>query len=161
MRHLINTDHSQHREGEDAKMADVKTLGQRFQEYRASKTTLFWSWVAVAVLTVVVGFNWGGWVTGGTAMGMAQEARRDVAATYCVQRFLAAPDVSAQHASLMETGSWQRDDFVQKGGWAKLPELDRPIAGVAELCAEKLADIEVSEAAAQTTSDGQSTTTVQ
>lgn len=133
-------------------MAD-KTLGQRWADYRASKATVFWSCVAVAVLTVVVGFNWGGWVTGGTAQEMAQEARRDLAATFCVERFLAAPDAGAQHASLMETGSWQRDDFVQKGGWAKLPELDRPVTGVADLCADKLADIEVPASTAQSTTE--------
>lgn len=142
-------------------MADKMTLGQRWLAYRASKATLFWSWIAVAVVTIVAGFNWGGWVTGGTAMEMAQEARRNLAATFCVQRFLAAPDANAQHASLMEAGSWQRDDFIQKGGWAKLPDLDRPLAGVAELCAEKLADIEVSASAAQSTGDSPSNTTVQ
>lgn len=142
-------------------MADKKTLGQRWADYRASKAAVFWSSAAVAVLTVVIGFSWGGWVTGGTAQELVQEARRDLAATFCVQRFLAEPDAGAQHASLMETGSWQRDDFVQKGGWAKLPELDRPIAGVAGLCAEKLADVEVSASAAQSTSDSPSSTTVQ
>lgn len=132
-------------------MADKKAFGQRWAEYRPSKTALFWSCVAISVLTIVIGFNWGGWVTGGTAQEMVQEGRKDLAATFCVQEFLADPDATAQHVSLMETGSWQRDDFIQKGGWAELPELDRPITGVADLCADKLADIEVSATAAQAT----------
>ena len=42
--------------------------------YRATKATLFWSCAACIVATVVVGFTWGGWVTGGTARSMAQNA---------------------------------------------------------------------------------------
>ena len=142
-------------------MPDKKTLGQRWEDYRASKGTLFWSCVAVSVLTIVAGFTWGGWVTEGTAQEKVQESRRNLAAKFCVQRFLEASDASSQHASLMEASGWQRDDFVRKGGWAELPDLDRPIAGVADLCAEKLAEVEVSTSAAQTTSDSPSTTTVQ
>ncbi len=143
-------------------MAD-KTFGQKVGDYRASKTTLFWSCAAVAVLTVVIGFNWGGWVTGGTAQEMVQEGRSDLAATFCVERFLASPDAGVQHASLMETGSWQRDDFVEKGGWAALPELERPLSGVADLCADKLADVEVPASTAQSTTEtpGEGDTTVQ
>ena len=147
-------------------MADKKAFGQRWEEYRPSKTALFWSCVAVAVLTIVIGFNWGGWVTGGTAQEMVQDGRKNLAATFCVQQFLADPDATAQHASLMETGSWQRDDFVQKGGWAEVPKLEHPISGVADLCADKLAKIEVSTSAAQATTDATTgtsgeTTTVQ
>jgi hypothetical protein len=143
-------------------MAEKKSLGERYENYRASKATLFWACVAVAVLTIVIGFNWGGWMTSGGAQEMVQEARRDLAATFCVQRFVDAADAGMQHAHLMEASSWQRDDFVKDGGWAKLPqELDRPIGGVADLCAEKLANIKISESAAQTTSDGPSTTIVQ
>jgi hypothetical protein len=108
---------------------------------------------------MVVGFTWGGWVTGGTAQDMVTEGRRDLAAAFCVQRFLAAPDASAQHAALMKEGSWHRNDFVEKGGWAKTPKLDHPITGVADLCAEKLADIEVSPNAAQSENGTENTTT--
>jgi hypothetical protein len=93
-------------------MADKKSFGQRWEEYRPSKAILFWSCVGVSVLTIVVGFNWGGWVTGGTAQELAQEARRNLAATFCVQRFMAASDATAQHASLMEASARQRDDFI-------------------------------------------------
>lgn len=141
-------------------MADNKTLGERWHNYRASKTTLFWSCVAFGILTIVVGFGWGGWVTGGTAQEMAQDGRRNLAATFCVQQFLAAADASSQHASLMEASTWQREDFIQKGGWAELPDLDQPISGVADLCADKLAELEVTASAAQA-SDSPSDTTVQ
>ena len=142
-------------------MAAKNSLGERFENYRASKATLFWACVGAAVLTIVIGFNWGGWMTNGGAQEMVQQARRDLAATFCVQRFLNAADAGSQHAELMKASTWQRDDFIEDGGWATLPELKRPIAGVADLCAEKLSDIEVSASAAQSTTETPAETTVQ
>ena len=146
-------------------MAEKKSLGQRWEEYRASKATLFWSCVGVSILTMVIGFTWGGWITSGTAQEMTQEARRNLAATFCVNRFMADSDAAAQHVSFMEISDWQRDEFIQKGGWAKMPALERPLAGVADLCADKLAKVEVPASAAQSTTgaptaNGESNTTV-
>jgi hypothetical protein len=146
-------------------MAEKKSLSQRWEDYRASKATLFWSCAAASILTMVVGFAWGGWVTGGTAQEMTQEARRNLAATFCVNRFLADSDAASQHLSFMEISDWQRDEFIQEGGWAKMPALERPLAGIADLCADKLAKVEVPESAAQSTTgaptaNGESNTTV-
>ena len=144
-------------------MADEKTFGARWVAYRPSKAGLFWSCVAIAIVTMVVGFSWGGWVTGSTAQQMVLEGRRDLAASFCVQRFLAATDAAAKHDALMKEGSWHRNDFIEKGGWAKLPEIDHPISGVADLCAEKLADIKVPSSTAESKpeSGGEGTTAVQ
>jgi hypothetical protein len=146
-------------------MAEKRSLSQRWEEYHASKATLFWSCVAVSVLTMVVGFTWGGWITGGTAQEMTQEARRNLAATFCVNRFMADSDAAAQHVSFMEISDWQRDEFIEKGGWAKMPTLERPLAGIADLCADKLAKAEVPASAAESTTgapsaNGESNTTV-
>lgn len=139
-------------------MAERKaSLSQRWEEWRPSKGALFWSCVSISILTMVIGFTWGGWMTGGSAQEMTQEARRNLAATFCVQRFISQPDAAAQHAKLMEISAWQRDDFVQDGGWAKLPTLDRPLGGIAALCADKLATVEVPAGAAPSTT-GASTT---
>jgi hypothetical protein len=115
--------------------------------YRPSKAALFWSCVGCVIAALIVGFTWGGWVTGGTATEMAEraarQARAELVATVCVQRFLDASDSRAQLASLKETNSWQRDDFIEKGGWATLPGLDKPVASSADLCAERLAAMEL------------------
>lgn len=128
-------------------MAEGQGFGDRWREYRASKATLFWSCVASVILTMIVGFSWGGWVTGGTATEVAEEAaeqgRAKLAATVCVERFLAAPDAGAQLASLKDTSTWQRDDFVEEGGWVTLAGFEDPVAEAAELCAERLADVEL------------------
>ena len=46
---------------------DKRSVGQRWSEAKPTKTVAFWCCVASAVLTMIVGFSWGGWVTGGTA----------------------------------------------------------------------------------------------
>jgi hypothetical protein len=64
---------------------------QRFSNYKASKTILVWACLMTAVATMVVGFNWGGWMTGGGALKVATaagvSANRELAAAVCVDRF--------------------------------------------------------------------------
>ena len=52
----------------------TQSLSQRFQQYRPSKTALFWSCAGCVVVATVVGFSWGGWTTGGSAQDMADKA---------------------------------------------------------------------------------------
>jgi len=142
----------------EAAMQERQKRG-RFQwldEYKASKTVLFWACAGSVVLALVVGFSWGGWVTGGTAREMAEQsgaqARQELAAVVCVERFMAAPDMAAQLASLkgMER-SYERSKFVEEGGWAVMPvsaEPSMPISSsdqrrAAGLCAEELAKHEI------------------
>ena len=126
-------------------MAEGKSLSQRFEEYHPSKTVMFWSCVGCIVATMIIGFTWGGWVTGGTADEMvtdaAETARAEVAAAICVQKFMNAGDARMQLASLKDiTSSWQRENFIEEGGWATVvgEEYDE----AAELCAERLMEME-------------------
>jgi hypothetical protein len=102
--------------------------------------------VACIVATMVVGFAWGGWTTGGTAAKMAADAadhaRAELAATVCVARFIQAPDAATQLATLKKTDSWARDDLIQKGGWAKMEGVKEVPSGTDDLCAQKLASME-------------------
>lgn len=117
-------------------------FGNRWQTYRASKTTLFWSCAACAVATIIVGFNWGGWVTGGTAEKMsataASMARAELAATECVSRFMARTDLAVHLAALKASDSWNRDDLIAKGGWTTPPGANEPVQGAADLCTRRL-----------------------
>jgi hypothetical protein len=85
-------------------MQERQSFMQRWDQFRPSKTALFWSCVGSVAATIVVGFSLGGWVTGGTAREMtsdaADRARHELAASVCVDRFAAAPDASAQLVSL-------------------------------------------------------------
>jgi hypothetical protein len=117
-------------------------FSQRWETYRASKATLFWSCAACAVATMIVGFTWGGWVTGGTAEKMsgaaASTARAELVAAMCVSRFMSGTDMVAQLAALKASNSWNRDDLIDKGGWTTPPGAEKPIQGAADLCAKRL-----------------------
>ncbi len=115
---------------------------ERWENFRPSKTTWFWSSVACVLATIIVGFTWGGWVTSGTATRMsaqaADQARAQMAAAYCVSSFQHAPNATAELAALKKTESWERSDFIDKGGWVKLPGLKASVDGAADLCAQQL-----------------------
>ncbi len=133
-----------------------RTLSQRFQQYRPSKTALFWACAGSVVVATIAGFSWGGWVTGGSAQDMAEElaaqARQELAAVVCVDRFMAAPDAGVQLTALQEiTTSYAQGKFVADGGWAIIVPAssltdyttrtdDSKAAG---LCAEELAKREI------------------
>jgi hypothetical protein len=133
-----------------------QTLSQRFEQYRASKTVLFWACAGSIIVAIIVGFSWGGWVTGGSAREIAEEsasqARQELAAVVCVDRFMAAPDAGVQLTALQAlTSPYAEGKFVEDGGWAiivpasdppdyKARADDRKAAG---LCAEELAKREM------------------
>jgi hypothetical protein len=136
-----------------------RTLSQRLQQYQASKTVLFWACAGSVIAATIVGFSWGGWVTGGSAQEMAEDsaaqARQELAAVVCVDRFMAAPDAGVQLTALQEiTTSRAQGKFVEDGGWAiivpasgptdyKARADDRKAAG---LCADELAKREMATA---------------
>jgi hypothetical protein len=133
-----------------------QSLSQRVQQYQASKTVLFWGCGGAAVLAIVVGFTWGGWVTGGSAQAMAEasaaQARQEMAAVVCVDRFMAASDVGVQLAALKEIASPHgRGKFVEEGGWAMILPASTPAdrqaraddRNAATLCAAELTEREI------------------
>jgi hypothetical protein len=125
-------------------MLEKQSFGRRWEDYRASKTVVFWACAACIVATLIIGFAWGGWVTGGTARQMVTQgatvARADLAAAICVSRFDSGPDAAINLASLKASDSWSRSDFIEKGGWATLAGTEEPISGAASLCAQRLMD---------------------
>jgi hypothetical protein len=134
---------------------EKRSLGQRWEELQPSKTLLVWACVGSIAATLIVGFSWGGWVTGGTARGMAgtagDEARGELASVICVENFMAAPDAAAQLVALKElSGSYQQRQFVEKGGWAVMPGKDAADRRAVDLCTRVLAAWEPGETAAMT-----------
>jgi len=118
--------------------ARERSVGERWSAARPTKTAMFWSWVGVVVLTLVVGFHWGGWVTGGTARSMAEAAGQDALvarlAPICVLQAKHDPKVAAKLKELEGTDSWSRTDYVMKEGWATMPGEHDPDRHVAEQC---------------------------
>ena len=104
-----------------------------------------WGIAGGAIAAAIVGFSWGGWVTGGKADAEAtQRANAAVVvalAPVCVERFQRATEVSANLAALKKVDSWSQGDFVEKGGWATAPGSKPPeqLSAVAKACASLLA----------------------
>lgn len=101
-----------------------------------------WSAVGGAILAAIVGFNWGGWVTGGTAEVMAKEiAENAVAKRFtpsCVARFNQDSNKEQKLKEIKAKDSWDRQKFVEEQGWATLPGEEKPDSKVAEACSKQL-----------------------
>ncbi len=101
-----------------------------------------WGALGGAVLLAVIGFTWGGWVTGGTASQMAQKEANiavvKVLAPICVDKFQNAPEAVANLTALKAVSSYQQASFVSDGGWATMVGSDKPYSGTANACAEML-----------------------
>ena len=115
---------------------------QWWDEARPTKTVVFWSWVGSVVLTMIIGFAWGGWVTGGTAQKMAEKMAGDAVvkrlAPICVVQFNRDPGKDQKLKELKETSTYQRGEYVEKQGWATMPGEEKPDSNVAEECARLL-----------------------
>lgn len=94
-----------------------------------------WGAVAGAIAAMVVGFSWGGWVTGGTAVRMgaasAEEAIVQAFTPLCVAKAEQEPE---QLARLQEESTWKHDDIVVEAGWVDNVK-EKYRAEVARACA--------------------------
>jgi len=121
-----------------------QSLAGRWEDYQPSKSTLVVACVAAAVATMIIGFNWGGWVTGGTSQAQAKTAgdtaRSELASAVCVDKFNTAPGAAAQLVTLKAIAdSYKKREFIEAGGWATMPGQTQPDRRGAEACATALA----------------------
>jgi hypothetical protein len=94
-----------------------------------------WGMVCGGIITMVVGFYWGGWITPGTA-GQMETASAKAAVIQeftpiCVAR--AEPQLD-KLAELKELSRWKHNDFVTEAGWVDSVS-DQYRSDVAEVCA--------------------------
>ncbi len=101
----------------------------------------FWSAIGGAIVLAVIGFKWGGWVTGGTAQIMAADAVVDRLTLICVAQFNQDSQKDQKLKELKKTDSWDRDNYVEKQGWAIMPGEKEPKSEVADKCAVRLMEI--------------------
>lgn len=130
-----------------------KSVQQRWHDLQPTKTMLFWSCAGSVAVALIVGFTWGGWVTGGTARDMAQTAgeqsRYDLASVICAEKFMAAADAKARLTELKAIeSSYAQRQFIDAGGWAAMPGQEKAARQAAELCAGVLDKLELDAAAA-------------
>jgi hypothetical protein len=90
---------------------------------------------------MIVGFNWGGWVTGGTAQSMSNDAVVQRLAAVCVGQYNQDLGKIQKLRELKEVSSYLRDDYVDEQGWATMPGEENPDKKVADACANQLMQI--------------------
>ncbi|MEL6285411.1 MAG: hypothetical protein AAFQ18_04310 [Pseudomonadota bacterium] len=95
-----------------------------------------------AAVVGIVGFNWGGWVTGGTAHDRAMAMSHDdvVAAMVpvCLDMAQADPQRAAKLAAIRETQKYKRRDALMEAGWATMPGAEAPNRDIAQACLASL-----------------------
>jgi dienelactone hydrolase len=102
-----------------------------------------WGAVIGSILTMIVGFSWGGWTTSSTANQVAI-TRSDVAVTAALVPICLAQEKTdaTKGTKLGElktiTSSYEQTEFVMKAGWATFPGKEGPNRDVAEACASAL-----------------------
>lgn len=98
--------------------------------------------VCGAIAIAVVGFAWGGWVTGGTAEKMAgiqaDAAVVSVLAPICADKFQKQSDSAANLTTLRATSLYQQATFIEDGGWAIMAGSEKSFSGTAKACGELL-----------------------
>jgi hypothetical protein len=99
--------------------------------------------VGGAILTLILGFYWGGWQTPSSAHQMANEQadKKVIAALapFCADRFLKSADAT-QTAELSKfTTNYERGSFLEKAGYTSLPGSTETNWGVGRACGDLLA----------------------
>ena len=94
--------------------------------------------VAGAAALAIVGFSWGGWVTGGSAQKLADSATAAGVATamtpYCVAQSKSDPRSVEVLAELKAAQGYNRRRVIEKAGWATPLGAEKPNTELAKAC---------------------------
>jgi hypothetical protein len=97
-----------------------------------------WGLVVGGIISMIIGFGWGGWTTAGTTKTMTEEAVLASQAAICVAQFMKQPANEENLKELGEIDSWKRAEFIEKGGWDKMPGQEESNYAVSRACADGL-----------------------
>ena len=110
------------------------------QEKKEKIKTGVWGAVGGAIIAMIIGFAWGGWVLGSNSLDMGEEMARNAVverlAPICVAQFNQDPERDKKLKILKEKNSWDRDRYVKDQGWATMPFEKEPDSRVADRCSE-------------------------
>lgn len=98
--------------------------------------------VVGAVVVSLVGFSWGGWVSGSTASDRATAMARKSVVTAMVPVCLDMAHSDQASADKMQTiraaETYKRRDALMATGWATMPGTDAPNRDIAQACLAEL-----------------------
>ena len=90
-----------------------------------------WGLICGAVVAMIIGFAWGGWTTSSTSQTKSDAAVLASQAAICVAQFMKDP---SKLKELEGIESYKRSEFIEKGGWDKMPGQKEATSGVANAC---------------------------
>lgn len=95
-----------------------------------------------AMALAIIGFSWGGWVTGSTsAKAATAETSSGIASAlmpYCVEKSKTDPAASQVLTELKAAAGYSRRGIIEKAGWATPLGSQIPNTALATLCSEEL-----------------------
>lgn len=95
-----------------------------------------------AIIAMIIGFGWGGWVLGSTSLKNADTMVEDALiarlSPMCVGKYNIDVEKDRKLRELTEKSYWEREKYVKEQGWATMPYEKEPDSRVAEVCAEQI-----------------------
>lgn len=95
-----------------------------------------------AAALAVIGFGWGGWVTGGKADDMAAKASETAVVSalspLCVAAARRDPDFAEKLVELKKASGYNRDQIIMNAGWGTPPGETSGSRDLARDCGNKL-----------------------
>ncbi len=102
-----------------------------------TKPGIYGSFVG-AIVVSILGFTWGGWITSGTAQGMAQKlAKQEVTLAMvpvCLDMSATDPERAEKLVIIQGATGYSRRKALMDTGWATLPGADTPSRDLADAC---------------------------
>lgn len=102
-----------------------------------------WSAAGGAISAMMIGFNYGGWMTTGSAEAMAKERVTNAIAerlgTICVAQLNQDAGKIQKLSQMTSKDPWEMGRFFEKQNWVIMPGDEKAESGVAEACAKQFA----------------------
>ena len=97
-----------------------------------------WGLIVGAVIAMIIGFVSSGWKTRGAAETKTKEALLATRAAICVAQFMKQPNHQEKLEEFEKVSTWKRAEFIETGGWDKMPGEEEAGYAVARACADGL-----------------------
>jgi hypothetical protein len=95
--------------------------------------------VCGAIIAMIIGFAWGGWTTSKTTLKMNEAAVLASQAAICVAQFMKEPNHVEKLKEFEKISlSYMRGEFIESGGWGKMPGQEKADIWVCRACADGL-----------------------
>jgi hypothetical protein len=101
-----------------------------------------WGAICGAIIVMIIGFGWGGWVLGSTSQRTAETMVEDALVArlspMCLEQFNKDVQKETKLKELTALNRWEREKYVIEQGWATMPFEKEADSKVAEVCVEQI-----------------------